>query len=122
MKKSIEEIQVTNIVRRVLTTLETLAVLKGFKTPTIYSVVLFREPREIKAAGLIRVSEDVLVSEEGAIVVKHTNILPLLVERVAVGYYALCSLKSRGLFTADEARRLAVADLLLILSSLSATG
>lgn len=102
--------------------LEGFALSRGLETPAVYSVVFFRDLREVNVKGLRRISEDVFVDEQGAIIVKTTDILPLLVERIASGYYALCLLKSGREPRADEARRLAVADLLALLSSLTDSG
>lgn len=117
-KKEQEE-QLTHLVRKTLNLLEVLALAKGLETPVVYHVMLFRDPRELGAGGLRKVSEDVLVSEQGVIAVKFTDLLPLFVERVSTGYYALCLLKSGREPTAEEARRYAINDLLAVLSLLA---
>jgi len=65
------------------------------------------------------VTGDVLVSLDGVLVIRSSEILPTLVERLMVGYYALCLLKNRGAVSAEEVRRWVAQDLLTVLSLLS---
>lgn len=109
----------THVVRRTLNLLERFALARGFEPPVVYNVIIFHDFREVNVKRLHQISEDVFVDERGAIVVKFTEILPLLVERISTGYYALCLLKAGKQPTADEAKRLAVSDLLEILSLLA---
>ncbi|MEM1792922.1 MAG: hypothetical protein QXE92_01630 [Thermofilaceae archaeon] len=116
-----ERRQLNRVVRKMISLLEGLAISKGLETPTVYGVVLFHDLREINVKGLHRVSDDVFIDERGMIVARFTDVLPLLVERISTGYYALCLFKSGKAPTVDEARRLAVDDLLEILSLLASS-
>ncbi|MEM0344388.1 MAG: hypothetical protein QXP94_04300 [Thermofilaceae archaeon] len=114
-----ERRRLNRVVRRMISLLEGLAISKGLETPTVYGVVLFRDLREINVEGLHRVSDDVFIDERGMIIVRFTDVLPLLVERISTGYYALCLFKSGMAPKVDEARRLAVSDLIEVLSLLA---
>ncbi len=107
----------TRVSRRVLQLAEGLAASRGLRTPPVYGVVFFRELDELAAEGLVKVSDSVLVGE-GVVAVKHADALPLLVERILTGYYALCLLATFGSLNAYEAGRLASRDLITVLSLL----
>ena len=114
-----DEDELTKIVRKIIPILDSLAARRGLDPPTVYGVILFERPDELSLAELFKVTEDVLIGIHGVIAVKHTSVLPLLVERLALGYYALCLLKGSGKLEVGSAHRLAVNDLIMILSLLA---
>jgi hypothetical protein len=96
----------TEWVRKVLEELEAQAAKRGLSTPAVYVVAIFDERSAPSERGALKVSDDVLVAE-GFIAVRSTEVLPLLVERVAAGYFALSFIASGETPDPDRVRRLA---------------
>lgn len=107
----------TALVQRALVVLEKLAAEKGLRTPKLYAVIFFRSESELRREELQKLSDDVFVGS-GVIAVKLTDIAPLLVERIAVGYYTLCYLESKGVLDFERAWRMAREELLSVLAQL----
>lgn len=113
--------KLTKLVRKIISILDSLAAGRGFDPPKVYGVIFFEREDELSLANMVKVTEDALVDVHGVIAIRYTTVLPLLVERLATGYYALCLLKSSGKLEAEAAHRLAVSDLISILSLLPDT-
>lgn len=98
--------------------LEAFTVEEGLMPPTVYLLIFFEQDEELEGE-LIEVREDVLIGE-GVIAVKYSDLLPLVVERLALGYYSLSLFTELGEIPVDKAESL-VRDslwrLLVLLSS-----
>lgn len=83
----------TEWIRKVLKELEVLVVKHGLRAPAVYAVVFFDDRSMPSERSALKLSDDVFIGE-GYIAIKITNVLPLLVERVAAGYFALSLIAS----------------------------
>ena len=92
-----------SMIEKLMLVLEALAVERGLRTPAIYEVV-FYEGEAPKSAELVKVSEGVVVGE-GLIAVKTSDLVPLVIERLALGYYSLSLMPDAGIDAVRLARR-----------------
>ncbi|RLE84971.1 MAG: hypothetical protein DRJ67_09650, partial [Thermoprotei archaeon] len=67
---------------------------------------------------LVKVSDDVLIGE-GVIAVKRSELLPLVVERLALGYYSLSLFNELGSVPVSRAQALVRGSLWRLLTLLS---
>lgn len=113
-----DEKALTELVRRILYELEVLAVQHRMSTPKVYVVALFDDRSAPSEREAIRLSESVFV-KEGCIAVRATDTLPLLVERIAAGYFALSLIDSGEAFDEHRVWRLAREAVVPILARLA---
>ncbi|HDD33780.1 MAG TPA: hypothetical protein ENG30_01365 [Thermofilaceae archaeon] len=98
--------------------LEALALEEGLRPPTIYLLIFFERSEEVEKGELIKVGEDVFVGD-GVIAVKYSELLPVVVERLALGYYSLSLFSELGSIPIDRARVLVRDSLWRLLTLLS---
>ncbi|MCD6357693.1 MAG: hypothetical protein J7L75_03850, partial [Thermoproteales archaeon] len=98
--------------------LEALAVEEGLKPPVVYLLIFFERDEEVEEGELVKVSDDVLIGE-GVIAVKRSELLPLVVERLALGYYSLSLFNELGSVPVSRAQALVRGSLWRLLTLLS---
>ncbi|MCS7105204.1 MAG: hypothetical protein NZ954_06545 [Thermofilaceae archaeon] len=103
-----------DLVTKTLPILEAIAIDNSLECPTIYSVVFFVE-KEIIEKHLIKISSDIYIGDN-VIVIKYTDILPLLIERLSIGYFSLCLIKTTGKLDLQKVNQIVRSNLILILS------
>ncbi len=116
--RSSEEKALTEWVRKVLRELEALATAHGLKTPAVYVIVFFDEKSAPDERSALKLSDNVFVGE-GCIAVRFTRVLPLLVEWVAAGYFALSFIASGETLDPDRVWQLARKAVLPVLARLA---
>lgn len=113
------EKELTKLARKVLAELERLALQRNLQPPRVYAIVFFDESTPPRVEGAVRLSDEVLVWE-GVIAVKATELITLLVERVAAGYFALSLMASGETLDIQRVWRLARDAVIPVLASLAA--
>jgi|YelNatPaOPRAMG01_1025707.scaffolds.fasta_scaffold02616_7 hypothetical protein len=108
----------TELIRRILSELEALAAQRRASTPKVYIVALFDDRSVPSDPEAIRLSDDVFV-KEGSIAVRATNMLPLLVERIAAGYFALSLIDSGEVLDEHRVRQLVREAVMPVLAKLA---
>lgn len=104
----------TDLVIKTIPILEAIAINNNLECPTIYSVAFFVE-KEFIEKNLIKISNEVYVSDN-VIAIKYTDILPLLIERLSIGYFSLCYIKTIGRLDLQKVNQIVRSNLILILS------
>jgi len=118
LQAPISEKTLTELIRRILSELEALAVQHRVSTPKVYIVALFDDRSIPSDPEAIRLSDDVFI-KEGCIVVRVTNTLPLLVERIATGYFALSLIESGEILDEHRVRQLVREAMMPVLAKLA---
>jgi hypothetical protein len=108
----------TELVRIILGELEALAVQRRMSAPKVYIVALFDDRNIPSDPEAVRLSDDVFI-KEGCIAVRATDMLPLLVERVAAGYFALSLIDSGEVFDEHRVRQLVREAVMPVLAKLA---
>jgi len=118
LQAPMSEKALTELIRRILSELEALAAQRRASTPKVYIVALFDDRSVPSDPEAIRLSDDVFV-KEGSIAVRATNMLPLLVERIAAGYFALSLIDTGEVLDEHRVRQLVREAVMPVLAKLA---